>query len=477
MEGMLDDLFDNADPWGSSFWSSLIALRREIHMYPEPGFKEERTQKRIREILTSTAGIPESQIKASAITGLVIDIVGMAAPRPNPSVKCVALRADIDALTMTEANSTLPYKSRNVGVAHMCGHDGHLTSLVGAAILLQRRASKIPANMTVRLLFQPAEESTPPGTGGFDYAKTGGGGAMPMIMEGCLENVDEVYGWHNWPAWPLGELRVAVGPVMAHTMTFEVVITGRGGHGSQPHATVDPIVCGAAVVSALQTIVSRSLPSYKNAVVSVCQFHAGERSNVIPDEARLSGTIRDADAEAAATIARRLPELVKGICKGFGCSADVEMQDGFPPLVNHAGPTEAVERCARRLEAPLGLRVTSEGLPMMGGEDFAFYVKQLPGCYFFLGTKEILTRGLAAYDGTPSAVTRTNCICHGTAFDFNDNALVYAINMMVKIIEDRFGVELYTQNEVLRAPMASDPPSVVEEDEEGVPPKKLLRQG
>merc|ERR1719329_1668175 len=217
---------------------------------------------------------------------------------------------------MTEGNTSLPYRSKNEGIAHMCGHDGHLTSLCGAAILLQSRASRIPSNMTVRLLFQPAEESTLPGTAGYDFSKTGGGGAVPMMWEGCLDGVDEIYGWHNWPAWPLGDLRVKVGAVMAHATSFTVTITGRGGHGSQPHATIDPVVCGAAVVCALQTIVSRSLPSFANAVVSVTQFHAGERNNVSPDEAKLAGTIRDVDEAAFKTIKKRFADLLHSICRG-----------------------------------------------------------------------------------------------------------------------------------------------------------------
>lgn len=331
----------------------------------------------------------------------------------------------------------------------MCGHDGHIAGLVGAAMLLQKRADRIPSNFTVRLIFQPAEESTPPGTAGFDFSRTGGGGAVPMIDEGCLENVDEIYGWHNWPAWPMGGVFVAPGPVMAQTSTFDIKITGRGGHGSQPHACVDPIVCGSAVVSALQTIVSRSLPSSANAVITVGQFHAGERNNVIPDTATLSGTIRDVDEKVFATIKKRMSELVNNICKGHGCTGDVKIQVQYPCLVNHQEQTEVVERCASKLSGPLKSRVTSENLPLLGGEDFAFYVKQRPGCFFFLGTQELLMRSLATYSGSEDK-PRSNCICHGTTYDFNDNILPRAVTMLVRIVEDRFGVELYSQDEILQ---------------------------
>lgn len=435
----------------STYWLSLIGLRREIHMHPEPGFQEVRTSARVKEVLTKFAGIPEQQMRTAAITGLIVDIQGTGPAKSDAPVKCLALRSDLDALTMTEGNNGLPYRSKNEGIAHMCGHDGHITALVGVAILLQRRADRIPSNLTVRLIFQPAEESTPPGTAGFDYEKTGGGGAVPMIWEGCLDGVDEIYGWHNWPAWNLGHLVVRPGPVMAHACYFHVTIHGRGGHGSQPHSCVDPIVCGAAVVSALQTIASRSLPSFVNAVVTVAQFHAGERNNVIPDTAKLSGTIRDVDEATFATIKRRLTDLVNGVCKGFGCTADVEIDQCYPAVVNPAAGVDVVTRCAGRLTGPVALQVTGEGLPMMGGEDFSFYLKERPGCFFFLGTQELLLRGLAAYEGAEDT-PRTNCICHGTSFDFNDNVLPRAVLMFLRIVEDRFGVQLYTQEEVLAAP-------------------------
>jgi len=418
-------------------------------MNPEPGFKEVRTQARVKEILSKFAGIPEEKMRASAITGLVVDICGTAPAKNDHPIKCIALRSDMDALTMTEGNNSLPYRSRNEGVAHMCGHDGHIAGLVGAAILLQQRADRIPSNFTVRLIFQPAEESTPPGTAGFDFSRTGGGGAVPMIDEGCLENVDEIYGWHNWPTWPMGQVHVAPGAVMAHVCTFTIKIQGRGGHGSQPHACIDPIVCASAVVSSLQTIVSRSLPSFANAVVTVGQFHAGERNNVIPDSATISGTIRDVDDTVFATIKKKIPELVNGICKGYGCSADVDILSQYPALINHEEQTEVVKRCAARLSGPLESKVTNEFLPVLGGEDFAFYTKQRPGCFFFLGTQESIVTALAAFDGSNDA-PRSNCICHGTTFDFNDNVLPRAIAMLLGIVEDRFGLELYTQEEILQ---------------------------
>lgn len=209
-------------------------------------------------------------------------------------------------------------------------------------------------------------------------------------------------------------------------------------------------MCGAAVVSGLQSIVSRSLPSWANAVVTVGQFNAGERNNVIPDTAKLRGTIRDVDEAAFATIKRRFHDIVNGICKGYGCTAEVCINSQYPAIMNPSIGVEVVQRCAARLTGPVALEVTAEGLPLMGAEDFSFYLKERPGCFFLLGTQELLLRGLAAYEGAEDT-PRSNCICHGTSYDFNDNVLPRAVLMLLRIVEDRLGVDLYTQEEVLKA--------------------------
>ena len=299
-----------------SLYSTMASLRREIHANPEPGFEETKTNALLRSMLTTLAGIPESAFSDCAGTGLVVDMMGegdFLAPA-GASVRTIALRADMDALRMTEGNNGLPYRSANEGVAHLCGHDGHMASLVGAAALLRRRLSRVPRDCKVRLLFQPAEE--------------GPGGAAPMVEAGCMQGVDEVYGYHNWPSWPLGHLKVRIvstctctctgtgtrkctctctytytytcargvrtivcpdgprahltmhaartqhaahpsqvapGPVMAHPSSFEIVICGKGGHGSQPQFAVDPVLVSAHVVVALQSVVSRSVPSSEQA--------------------------------------------------------------------------------------------------------------------------------------------------------------------------------------------------------------------
>ena len=461
----------STSPAAADFWATLVTFRRDMHQHPETGFNEFRTQSQVMEFLMDIAKIPEADIRKAATTGLIVDIAGTGTDcttqreHQPPSCDCVdtvALRADLDALPMTEDNADLPWRSQNVGVAHMCGHDGHCASLLGIAWLLSLNRSRIPQGKKVRLLFQPAEEGSTPGTGGFDYDRTGGGGAVPLMDDGCLEGVDEIYGWHNWPAFPLGEVRVKEGGVMACEHEWTVTVTGRGGHGSQPHATVDPIVAGSAIVSSLQTIVSRNVPSFQNAVVSVCKFHGGEVNNVIPNSAVLGGTIRTVDVDTERIVTRRFVELVRGVGESFGCEVGVELVNVNPLLSNWRGPTQCVRRCAEKLRGAEGLlkvnEVSEMGLPLLAGEDFARYVQQTPGCYFFLGTSEPFAKKLAAVDfvrGTEHAekrrklaaetaamtpISRTNCICHAVNYDFNDNVLPRAVAMLLKVVEDRLGL-------------------------------------
>ena len=292
-------------------YSSMSTVRRELHANPEPGFEEHKTQALLKKLLVQLAGIPEGAIRACAGTGLVADIKG-SGPQSRGPIKTIALRADMDALRMTEGKNGLPYRSSQEGVAHLCGHDGHMASLLGAATLIQRRSARLPSDCTVRLLFQPAEE--------------GPGGAAPMISEGCLDGVDECYGYHNWPTFEYGKMSVCAGPIMAHPTSFTIVITGKGGHGSQPHLTVDPVLTAAHVIVALQSVVSRSVHSAQQAVLSVTMVHGGEVSNVIPDTVTLQGTIRDLDQEVYEHIVERARAIVNGTCTAFGATATFQFE-------------------------------------------------------------------------------------------------------------------------------------------------------
>ncbi|MDG1484024.1 MAG: amidohydrolase [Myxococcota bacterium] len=376
----------------------LIALRHDIHRWPEPGFEEVRTQAAIMAAL-SEAGLSP---RACAGTGVVVDIGSGDGP-------CLALRADIDCLRMTEANPHLPYRSERDGLAHMCGHDGHTATLVGAGILLAGVEDRLPGR--IRLLFQPAEE--------------GPGGAPVMIEAGCLEGVDEVYGMHNWPAAPLGALRTISGPCMATVAEMSITVTGKGVHASQPQDGQDPVLAAAHIVTALQSIISRNVHYQDRCVVSVTTIHGGEAFNVIPDTVTMSGTIRALSEESYDLITARIEAVATGTATAMGCSAQVLINRMYPVLVNTPKETALVESVAR---AVFGT-VSDELLPMLGAEDFAFFLQHRPGCFFFLGGGES---------------GRSNAICHATNYDYNDNLIDIGVRFWLKLIEARMDVALFT---------------------------------
>ena len=422
-------------------------LRRELHAHPEPGFEETWTQERLRRALREVAGIDGASVVAMAKTGLVVDIAG---PAGGETPRIIALRADMDALRMQELNPGLPYRSTRDGYAHMCGHDGHMAGLVLAAALVARRRDRLPAGAVVRLLFQPAEE------GGRLRPGDGHGGALPMIRGGALDGVAEVYGCHNLPTAPVGEVRVTAGAVMGRSTELRISIRGKGGHASQPHNAVDPVVAGALVLSALQTVVARTVPASQSAVVSVTNFNAGSGAlNVIPDVAALSGTIRDFDDGTFALLADAVPRVVKGVCAGLGAAADVAIDTKYPPVVNPADGADAVARAAARL----GVACSGDGLPLLAGEDFSYFLRPgdgglASGAFFFVGTAEEAYVAHAALDldrpgAFADAAPRSNTTLHNTAYDFNDNALPVAAAMFVAILGDRFGVALYDPEELL----------------------------
>ena len=370
----------------------LLAVRHDIHQHPELGFAEYRTQELVMAWLSERGFAP----RKCAGTGVVADLHP---GRPT----CLALRADLDALPMHE-DLDVPYRSVHAGVSHKCGHDGHTTILLGVADFLASRRDTIGAN--VRLLFQPDEEGE------------AGGGAKVMIEEGALDGVPEVYGLHNWPGFAKGSLRVTAGPTMAAVDSIRLVLRGRGGHGSQPETCRDPIVAGAQIVSAVQTVVSRGLSGLECAVVSFGTFHAGEANNVIPSAAELTGSIRTLDPGVRDRVHARLREVIEGMAPGLGVRADLSIQPEYPVLVNDSGCAQVVHRVAERV----GLEVSDQGLPILASEDFAYFAQVVPATYFLLGA------GVAGED-TPS--------CHHPDFDFDDDLISKGIAMFVGLVEDR----------------------------------------
>lgn len=383
-----------------SLTPTLTQIRRDIHKHPELGFEELRTQRLIKSWLTQLGYAPIE----CARTGLVADL----RPDLHGRARTIALRADIDCLPMTE-RTELEWRSVHEGRAHKCGHDGHTAILLGTAAVLARYRDQLAGN--VRLLFQPAEE-------GVD-----GGGAKVMVAEGALDKVDEIYGLHNWPAYPRGTLRVIAGPIMAQVHTFEITVRGKGGHGSQPQDCRDPILAGSALVVALQSVVARGLSAAGGAVVSVCSFEAGTTNNVIPEFARMTGTIRSFSAAVTERVVSRVREIAKGVGATYGVAVDLALETSYPVLVNNSDCVAAVERVATSLGS---LEVSSVGLPMAGGEDFAYFAAEVPGAYFFLG---------AGNEGeeTPG--------CHHPDFDFDDQLIPTGMQMFLGLVRDRVGAE------------------------------------
>lgn len=376
---------------------TLTEIRRDIHKHPELGFEEVRTQRLIKQWLTQLGFEP----RECARTGLIADL----RPELHGKGRTIALRADIDCLPMAE-HTELDWKSIHDGRAHKCGHDGHTAILLGTAALLARYRERVAGN--VRLVFQPAEE-------GVD-----GGGAKVMVAEHALDGVDEIYGLHNWPHYPRGELRVVAGPIMAQVHTFEITVRGQGGHASQPQDCRDPIVAAAALIGSLQTVVSRGLSAAGGAVLSVCTFEAGEAVNVIPEFARMTGTIRSFTDTATQRVLVRMRELVKGIGAAYGVEIDLALETSYPVLVNNPECVEAVTRVAANVS---GLSLNGRDLPMAGGEDFAYFAAEVPAAYFFLGAGR-------EGENTPG--------CHHPHFDFDDELIPTGMQMFLGLVRDRF---------------------------------------
>lgn len=373
----------------------LVTIRHDLHRHPELGFEEHRTQALVRTFLERHGWTP----RACAGTGLVADL------RPQPRGRTIALRADMDCLPMPE-HTDLPYRSVHEGRAHKCGHDGHTAVLLGVAAMLAARREQIAGN--VRLLFQPAEE-------GVD-----GGGAKRMVAEGALAGVAEVYGLHNWPGYARGRVHVKPGPMMAQTHWLGITVHGVGGHGSQPQICRDPIVAAAQIVVALQTVVARGLGYDGGAVVSICRFTAGTTDNVLPERAELEGTVRTFAPEITARVLERIGEVVHGVAAAMGVRAELQLEPGYPVVMNDAGCAEVVRSVAARVLGPDC--VSDAGLPIAGGEDFAYLCQAVPGAFFFVGTGD-------ADRETPG--------CHHPDFDFDDRVIPDAVAMFLGIVDER----------------------------------------
>jgi amidohydrolase len=375
----------------------LTTIRRDLHKHPELGFEEHRTGAIVRAFLERHGWAP----RGCAGTGVIADL------HPGRGGRTIGLRADLDCLPMPETTD-LPYRSVHDGRAHKCGHDGHTAVMLGVAALLGRHRDRVAGN--VRLLFQPAEE-------GVD-----GGGAKRMVAEGALAGVDEVYALHNWPTYARGHVHVKAGPMLAQTHWLGITVHGVGGHGSQPQLCRDPIVAASHIVVALQSVVARGLGYDGGAVVSVCRFTSGTTDNVLPATAELEGTVRTFTPEITARVLERIREVVHGTAAALGVRADLQLEPGYPVVMNDGTCADAVRRVAHAI---VGEAATSEaGLPIAGGEDFAYMAQAVPGAFFFLGA------------GRPEGETPG---CHHPDFDFDDAIIPTGVAMFLGIVEDRLG--------------------------------------
>ncbi|MGF1568986.1 MAG: M20 family metallopeptidase [Nodosilinea sp.] len=375
--------------------SEIVGWRRRIHQRPELGFKEWLTADLISEQLTTWGIEHQTEI---AKTGVVATIQGH---RPGP---VLGLRADMDALPIQEEN-VVPYCSQHDGVMHACGHDGHVAIALGTAYYLAHHRDSFAG--TVKIIFQPAEE--------------GPGGAKPMIEAGALTNpdVEAMIGLHLWNNLPLGTVGVRSGALMAASEFFHCTIQGKGGHGALPHQTVDSIVVGAQIVTALQTIVARNVDPTKSAVVTVGQFHGGTAANVIADVVEMSGTVRYFDPVYVDFFAQRIEQIVAGICQSYGASYTFDYEALYPPVINDDAMAQLVRSVALSVvETPAGVVPDCH---TMGGEDMAFFLQEVPGCYFFLGSAN--AEKSLAYPH------------HHPRFDFDETALGLGVEMFVRCIE------------------------------------------
>lgn len=377
--------------------AEMTAWRHELHAHPQTAFEETFASEFIAKRLESW-GI-EIQ-RGLAKTGVVGTIHGKL-PKTDGKPRSIGLRADIDALDITELND-LPYKSKFPGKMHACGHDGHTTMLLGAARYLAETRN---FSGTVHVIFQPAEENE--------------GGGKVMVDEGLFDRFpcDAVFGMHNWPGIDVGKFAVCSGPIMAAFDVFEIKVRGTGCHAAMPHAGADPIVAAAQIVSALQTIASRNVNPLDQVVVSVTQFHAGDTWNVIPDEVVLRGTARTFRTPVQDLVESNMRRIATGIAAALGCTTEVLYQRRYPATVNSAHETGLAAAAATEVVGESAVDVNAT--PCMGGEDFAFMLQKRPGSYIFAGNG-------------PSDGGR---ILHNAHYDFNDALLPVGATYWVRLAE------------------------------------------
>ena len=371
--------------------------RRDLHKIPEIGLKEYKTSSYIKDKLKGW----DIEFKDGyADTGLIAWVKGS----KGDSKKSIGLRADFDALPMSEKNN-FDHKSSNEGMMHACGHDGHTTMLLGAVKYLKENND---FDGTVYFIFQPGEE--------------GFGGGEIMIKEGLLNdfNIDEVYALHNWPELPLGHFGVSTGPMMAAVDEFDIIVKGKGGHAAIPDLGVDPVIIAAQIINAVQTIISRVTSPIDKALISITKVHAGSAYNVIDDEVFLGGTVRTFKEKTRILIQNKLNDTAKGIAKANGGDVEFIYKPGYPPTINTKDESIFASEVAKNLVGDKNVVTDIE--PSMGGEDFSYFLNKKPGSYLYIGQKD----------------ENHKAHLHTTKYDFNDNLLPIGVNFWVDLVKSFF---------------------------------------
>jgi amidohydrolase len=370
----------------------LVEIREHFHRNPELSFQEVKTSQKIAEILQDL-GLDEIKIGV-AKTG----VVGLL--RGNQPGKTFALRADMDALPIQEAND-VPYCSQNDGVMHACGHDAHITMVLGAAMILSNMRDNLKGN--VKFIFQPAEEIF--------------GGAKIMVGEGVLENpkVDSIVSIHVWPGLDVGTIGVKAGPAMASADRLEIFVRAKGGHGAMPHLTADPIVASAQIINALQTVASRSTDPLQPIVLSICIIEGGHAFNIIPAEVRMEGTLRTLDDNVSENAVDKIRNILEGIEKAMGVECEFNYEKGCPALINDPDMIDLIKKSATSI---LGEEKVVDVEPTMGGEDFTCFARAVPGAMFYLGVSD-KEAGMI-------------CPVHRATFDVPSQALVVGTSVLIQ---------------------------------------------
>ncbi|WP_374449910.1 M20 aminoacylase family protein [Stella sp.] len=387
------------DPLIQSWHAEMTAVRRDIHAHPELGFEEERTSAIVADKLREYGCEVTTGIAKTGIVGTI---------RVGNSPNSIGLRADMDALPMEETN-TFAHRSRHKGKMHGCGHDGHTTMLLTAARYLSETRK---FQGTVHFIFQPAEE--------------GPGGGRVMVEEGLFQKFpcDAVFGMHNRPSLPVGKFQIRSGPMMAGAGSFDITIKGKGTHGARPESGIDPVVVASHIVTAAQTIRSRTLSPHDPAVLSITQVHAGDAYNVIPETAVLRGTIRAFRQEVMDAQMQGLARIASQVAAAYGATAHCDIRQGYPPLVNHPEEAAFIADVAASLVGEEN--VNRNGALVMGSEDFSYMLNAVPGAFILTGQG-----GSGDHGGS--------CEVHNPGYDFNDEVLPLGATLFARLVEAKLG--------------------------------------